>query len=210
MGAPAVDVTLQTHDAPLPECLALTALLRDLSHLENLTMRSFTLTGAAVLAAALLTGCGSDSDPTAANTAGALADATRSQTVDHFSINEPFPGAEVFVNPCNGETIQFTGTLVGQVTSMDTHYELHIVISATGTGLTTGAAYTFYVNQHESFNSPTPEALNFTYRFLERDKATSTTPGLSFAGHSYFNFVALPDGTFKITRDSDQPDECTG
>jgi hypothetical protein len=184
--------------------------VHDLSHLENLTMRSLTLTGAAMLAAVLLTGCGSDSDPTAANTAGPLADATSSHTVDHFSINEPFPGAEVFVNPCNGETIQFTGTLVGQVTSMDTHYELHIVISATGTGLTTGAAYTFYVNQHESFNSPTPEALNFTYRFLERDKATSTTPGLSFAGHSYFNFVALPDGTFKITRDSDQPDECTG
>jgi hypothetical protein len=184
--------------------------VHDISHLENLTMRSLTLTGAAMLAAVLLTGCGSDADPTSANAAGLPAAAASKHTVDHYSINEPFPGAEVFVNPCNGETIQFTGTLVGQVTSMDTHYELHIVISATGTGLTTGAAYTFYVNRHESFNSPTPEALNFTYRFLERDKATSTTPGLSFAGHSYFNFVALPDGTFKITRESEQPDECTG
>lgn len=173
-------------------------------------MRFLTLTGAAMLAAALLTGCGSDPDPTAANTAGPLADATSSPTVDHFLINDPFPGAEVFANPCNGETIQFTGTLVGQVTTMLTHFELHTIISATGTGLTTGAAYTFSVNHHESFNSPTPEALNFTYRFLERDKATSTTPGLSFAGHAYFNFVALPDGTFKITRDSEQPDECTG
>jgi hypothetical protein len=45
------------HDAPLPMCLALTALLRDLSHLENLTMRSLTLAGAAMLATALLTGC---------------------------------------------------------------------------------------------------------------------------------------------------------
>jgi hypothetical protein len=178
-----------------------------LSHLETLTMRSLTLTGVAMLTAALLTGCGADSGPTAANTAGPLADA---QTVDHFSIDEPFPGAEVFVNPCNGETIQFTGTLVGQVTTMLTHFELQIIISATGTGLTTGAAYTFYVNHHEGFNSPTPEAVNFTYRFLERDIATSTTPGLSFAGHFYFNFVALPDGTFKITRENDQPDECTG
>ena len=186
------------------------ARLPDISHMETLTMRSLTLTGVAMLAAALLTGCGPDSDPIAANTAGSLADARSSQTVDHFSINEPFPGGDVFVNPCNGETIQFTGTLVGQVTTMLTHFELHTVISATGTGLTTGAAYTFYVNHHEAFNSPTPEALNFTYRFLERDKATSTTPGLSFAGHSYFNFVALPDGTFKITRDSEQPDECTG
>jgi hypothetical protein len=40
-----------------PMCLALTALLRDLSHLENLTMRSLTLAGAAMLATALLTGC---------------------------------------------------------------------------------------------------------------------------------------------------------
>jgi hypothetical protein len=173
-------------------------------------MRSLTLTGAAMLAVVLLTGCGSDSDPTAANTAVPPADATSSQRVEHFTINEPFPGEDVFANPCNGETIQFTGTLVGQVTSMDTHFEVHIIIRATGTGLTTGAAYTFYVNQHESFNSPNPEALNFTYRFLERDVATSTTPGLSFAGYNYFNFVALPDGTFRITRDSDQPDTCTG
>lgn len=173
-------------------------------------MRSLTLTGTAMMAAALLTGCGSDSDPTAANTAGPLADATSAQTVDHFSITEPFPGADVFVNPCNGETVQFTGTLVGQVTAMLTHFELHAVISATGTGLTTGAAYTFDVDRHEAFNRPTADALNFTYRFLERDKATSTTPGLSFAGHAYINFVALPDGTFKITRDSEQPDECTG
>jgi hypothetical protein len=62
----------------------------DISHLETLTMRSLTLTGAAMLAAVLLTGCSSDSDPTAANTAGPLADATSSQTVDHFSIHEPF------------------------------------------------------------------------------------------------------------------------
>jgi hypothetical protein len=91
-----------------------------------------------------------------------------------------------------------------------TRFELHAVISATGTGLTTGAAYTFGVNRHEAFNAPTADALNFTYRFLERDKATSTTPGLSFVWHAYINFVALPDGTFKITRDSEQPAECTG
>jgi len=184
--------------------------VHDLSHLENLTMRSLTLTGAAVLAAALLTGCGSDSDPTVANTAGPLADATNSQTVDHFSINEP--ATDVLDNPCNGETVQFTGTLVGQVTRMDppTHYEAHFILSETGTGLTTGAAYTFYVDRHESFNSPTPEALNYTYRFLERNVATSTTPGLSFAGYNYFNVVGLPDGTFKITRESDPPEECTG
>jgi hypothetical protein len=49
--------------------------LRDISHLENLTMRSLTLTGAAILAAALSTGCGAESGPTAENASGLLADA---------------------------------------------------------------------------------------------------------------------------------------
>jgi hypothetical protein len=46
-----------------PKCLALTALLRDLSHLENLMMRSPILTGAAILTATLLTACDRATDP---------------------------------------------------------------------------------------------------------------------------------------------------
>jgi hypothetical protein len=133
-----------------------------------------------MLAAVLLTGCGSDSDPAAANAAGHLAAATSRHTVDHFSLNEPV--ADVLTNPCNGETVQLAGTLVGEVTSMDTHYQFHTVLSETGTGLTTGATYTFCVNFSEMFNSPTPEALNYTYRALERDVVNSTPPELSFGG----------------------------
>jgi hypothetical protein len=51
-----------------PKCLALTALLRDISHLESLTMRSLTLTGAAMLAAALLTACDRATDPADSST----------------------------------------------------------------------------------------------------------------------------------------------
>jgi hypothetical protein len=75
---------------------------------------------------------------------------------DHFSLNEPVE--ESLVNPCNGETVQVAGTLVGQVNVVDTrehldagnalHYEIHAVISETGTGLTTGATYTLHANSH--------------------------------------------------------------
>ncbi len=48
-----------------PRCLALTALRRDLSHLQNLTMQSVTLplAGAALLATALLTACDGPTGP---------------------------------------------------------------------------------------------------------------------------------------------------
>ena len=51
-----------------PKCLALTALRRALSHLENLVMRSLTLTGAAILATALMTGCDRATDPADSST----------------------------------------------------------------------------------------------------------------------------------------------
>ncbi|HEY8196067.1 MAG TPA: hypothetical protein VIG04_03775 [Gemmatimonadales bacterium] len=68
MGSRAVDVTLRIYDAPLPEVFGSDRLLRDLSHVETLTMRSLTLTGAAMLAAALLTACSADDAPSAPTT----------------------------------------------------------------------------------------------------------------------------------------------
>ena len=62
--------------------------VHDLSNLETLAMRSLTLTGAAMLAAGLLTGCGSDSDPTAVNLPARTADATDPNTADHFTTVE--------------------------------------------------------------------------------------------------------------------------
>lgn len=65
MGSPAVDVTLRALDAPLRHVSGPDSLRGDLFYLENLTMRSLTLSGAAMLAAALLTGCAGDDAPTA-------------------------------------------------------------------------------------------------------------------------------------------------
>lgn len=49
--------------------------LRDIPHVENPTMRSLTLTGAALLIGTLLTGCGAESGPTAENFSGFSAEA---------------------------------------------------------------------------------------------------------------------------------------
>src|SRR3954468_11368776 len=81
-------------------------------------MRALTFTGAAILTAAFLTGCGSESSPTAENLPGLTADAAEPNTADHFKTVE----AVVFEveNPCNGEVIVFTGTAKSQVTYVDT------------------------------------------------------------------------------------------
>jgi hypothetical protein len=176
--------------------------VRDISHLETLTMRSLTLTGAAMLAAALVTGCGAESGPTAANVPALTADATN--TADHSSSITPLD--EIFVSPCNGETIHLTGTLRAEDTFVGTpeyflHHELQVVVSETGTGLITGATYTSHDVNHESFNSPTLEAPDLTFTYNETFYFISTTPGLSFRGQFAFHFVALPSGDFKVTRD---------
>jgi predicted outer membrane protein len=49
-------------------------------------MRSLTLTGAAILTAALLTGCGAESGPTAENVPGLAADAADHNVADHFKV----------------------------------------------------------------------------------------------------------------------------
>jgi hypothetical protein len=52
-------------------------------------MRSLTLTGAAILTAALLTGCGAESGPTAENVPGLAADAADAadhNVADHFKV----------------------------------------------------------------------------------------------------------------------------
>ncbi len=172
-------------------------------------MRSLTLTGAAMLAAALLTGCGAESGPTTENAPPLSADATDHNTANHYSSITPLD--EIFISPCNGETIHLTGTLSAQsndVASQDAldqglylHHELQVVVSETGTGLTTGASYRSHDVNHESFNSPSGPAANFNFRYNEQFYFISKTPGLSFSGQFFFHFVALPSGEFKITRD---------
>src|SRR5215217_6877436 len=72
MGSPALDVSLRAHDAPLHEVFGSDSPCYATSYLETLTMRSLTLTGAAMLTAAVLTGCTGDDAPTGPTTPEAL------------------------------------------------------------------------------------------------------------------------------------------
>jgi hypothetical protein len=187
------------------------ARLRDISHMETLTMRSLTLTGVAMLAAALLTGCGADSGPTAETVPGLTAER---HTAEHSSTAYTFE--DDVGNPCNGETVHLTGIGVQQTNVVDgggdvLHYELQLVEDITGTGLTTGASYRSHNVIEEGFNRPTGPALNATYTFREESYVMmSTTPGVAFRRSALFHFVALPSGEFKITKDLDDSLECRG
>jgi hypothetical protein len=200
------------HEAVLTVCqseLLLTKQLLAVSNLENLTMRSLKLTGAAMLAAVLLTGCGAESGPTAETTPGLTAE---SHTAEHSSTTYTFE--DYVSNPCNGETVHITGIGVQQTNVVDVggavlHYEIHVVNDITGTGLSTGASYRSHDVSEEGFNSPTGPALNVTYTYRVESYVTSTTPGASFRATALFHFVALPSGEFKVTRDLESV-ECRG
>jgi len=164
-------------------------------------MRSLTLTGTAMLAASLLTGCGAESGPTAEDATALMAER---HTAEHASSTDTW--SDYIVNPCNGETIYIIGVGVQQTNVVDggggvLHYEIHVVNDITGTGLTTGASYRSHDVSEEGFNSPTGSALNVTYTDRGESYVMSTTPGLSFKTRFFFHFVALPSGEFKITRD---------
>ena len=167
-------------------------------------MRSLTWTIAPMLAAALVTGCGPESGPTAENAPALTSQAAK--ITDHVSSITPLD--EIFFNsPCNGEDIHMIGTLsaednfVGTDEGFFLHHELQVVVSETGTGLATGATYRSHDVNHEGFNSPTGPAPNFIFTYNETYYFISPTPGLSFRGQFFFNFVSLPSGDFKVTRD---------
>lgn len=161
-----------------------------------------------MLAAALMTGCGSESDPTAANTPSLTADATNRATTVHES--QTFPLDETYVNPCNGETVHLTGTLVGHSNFVnDLHLEFHATISETGTGLTTGASYTSHSTFNEVFNSPTEAALDITFSFRDAAHFISSPAGLSFTLKHTFHVVVTPSGDFKVTKEIDSA-KCQG
>ena len=168
-------------------------------------MQSLTLPAAAIFAAVLLASCGTESVPTAQDVPEIQLDANAPYATDHFSSTILLD--ETFVSPCNGETIHLTGTLRAEDTFVGTpdyflHHELQVVVSETGTGLTTGASYTSHDVNHESFNSPSLPAPNFTFTYRENYFFNSTTPGLSFSGRFFVHFLALPSGEFVVTRDS--------
>jgi hypothetical protein len=180
---------------------------------EHLTMRTLTFTGVAILTAAFLTGCGSESSPTAENTPALSADATDHNVADHFKSVTIETFSDV-VNPCNGEQITLTGTVESEMTVIGSremldagnylHIEFQQEVRATGTGSETGATYTFSDIFHEGFNSPNGPAPHYTISEIGSGRVTTDVPGLSFTAHFVFQAV-LPSGKdFKVTTTLDR------
>ena len=175
-------------------------------------MRSLTRTGTALLTAALLVGCASESGPTE-STLGLAASAADHNTVEHAVYTIAI--TELDLNPCNGEQVQLAGTLVGQLHLVGPedalangdklHERVHEVVSETGTGLTTGASYTLHATYSEGFNTPNFPAPNATFTELQKIRVTSSTPGLTYTAVAAFHLIGLPSGEIKVTRE--QPDQ---
>ena len=118
---------------------------------------------------------------------------------------------ETIESPCNGETIHLTGTVREQATYVGQppldpengffiHGEHSGVITESGTGLTTGAAYDFSDSFHDSFNSPSTPAANFEFTSHETGRLVTQTPGLSLTLRFFIHGIGLPTGEFKVTK----------
>jgi hypothetical protein len=169
------------------------------------TLRVLTLP-VATMVAALLTGCGTEPGPTAENAPG-LAAARHVVQHSKSTISED----NYSINPCNGETVHFIGTITEQanVVSVDDatlHIEVESQLSATATGLTTGTSYRVHATSGLSFNVPAVTAPNVTFTERDHFHFHSETPGLSFMGAFFVHIVALPSGEVKVTREVDSED----
>ncbi len=169
------------------------------------TLRILTLP-VATMVAALLTGCGAEPGPTADNAPG-LAAAGHAPQHSKSTI----PEDNYSINPCNGETVHFIGTITEQtnVVNVDDatlHIEVGSQLSATGSGLTTGTSYRVHATSGFSFNSPTVTAPNATFTERDRFHFHSETPGLSFMGAFFVHVVVLPRGEVRVTREVDSED----
>jgi hypothetical protein len=173
-------------------------------------MRINRLATSALVAAALLTGCAGDDAPTAPTTPTLAVTEAGHNAADHFQIEMAVDFQ--IENPCLlGELIDFSGEETGQLTFVDTrehldagffvHSEHQGRVTATGIGSETGATYTINTVFHESFDSPSPPAPQFTASFHERLRVTSSVSGLSFVIRRLIHVLATPTGGFKVTQD---------
>ena len=161
-----------------------------------------------MLTAALGTGCGPESGPTAQSGTAVPAYTVAPNAVDHTKYT--FAISETNINPCNGEVVELAGTLVGHVQlvgpqdALDNgdklHEEVHEVVSETGRGLTTGASYTLHATYTEGFNTPNFPAPNANFHERQKIRVSSSTPGLTYTALATFHLVTLPSGEPKVTR----------
>jgi len=185
--------------------------LRDIPHLENLTMRSLTLGGAAMLMAAVLAGCASGDSHTAPSTPSLAFDRAEHNVAVHTKFVEALNFT--YENPCNGEMIAFSGEAVSQETAVGTqegldagsprHFEYQSSLLATGTGPESGAVYTLNDTFHEGFNTSSASGPQAIFSARAATRVISDLPGLSWTIHFVYHVVTLPSGEFKVTRDVD-------
>jgi hypothetical protein len=165
----------------------------------------------ALVAAALLAACSSEEPSTAPASPGLRVEEAGHNAADQFKITEPL--SFELDSPCNGETIVFTGEVTTQGTFVDTrehldngnsiHSEIQSSLSATGTGSVTGASYTIHDVSHESFDSPSVPAPQFTASFHETFHVTSSDRGLDFSFRQLVHVLNSPATGFKVTRDTE-------
>jgi hypothetical protein len=147
-------------------------------------MRSLTFTRVAILTAALLTGCGSESNPTDVSTPASTAYAIAHNAADHFTAVDPVTYVDTREHLDAGNSL---------------HAEFQQHTTATGTGSETGATYTINDIYHESFESPNPPAPHVTFGANGMTRVSSDVAGLSFSGHFVFQAVIPSGQDFKVT-----------
>lgn len=165
---------------------------------------------------ALLAACDKPTEPPLAPTPDAR---PSFQTVtEHFPLTESF--SFVTPNPCNGEDVEVSGQVTGQVNLASeadafeqgaiVHTEFHLLASGTGTGLTSGATYLYRDVIHQGFNSPSLLAPHGTTDFEQSFRMISQGGEPNFRLIVGFHAVYLPpDAAFTVKVDR-VSEECRG
>jgi hypothetical protein len=140
------------------------------------------------------------------------------------TVTEHFPLAESFSfvtpNPCNGEDVQVSGQVKGQVNLAGeadafeqgeiVHTEFHLLASGRGTGLTSGATYLYQDVINQGFNSPNVLAPHATTDFEQSFRMVSQGGEPNFWLTVGFHAVYLPpDAAFTVKVDR-VSEECRG
>lgn len=137
---------------------------------------------------------------------------------DHFPLDESF--SFVTPNPCNGEDVEVSGHVKGQVNLASeaedfeqgqiVHIEFHLLASGTGTGLASGARYLYRDVINQGFNSPNVSAPHASTDFEQTFRMISQGGEPNFRLTVGFHAVYLPpDAAFTVRVDRVR-EECRG
>ena len=111
-------------------------------------------------------------------------------------IIETDPFSEVFDNPCNGTSVQITGEIVHHFhgvtdvpgTGLFLHWKDFYRVSGTGLG-DDGTKYVFNDTDMQSFESPSPSALQATFTSFDGIRLVSKGVSPNFMVHARFHIT---------------------